>query len=88
MTSLAVATAMAPRWCHSRGFGLRTAGPVFIFAFQAGTPVSEGHQVNKAGVAFFSHWNFIDTGKKSENDTKKNPNPGKKKYADGKSEGR
>ena len=32
----------------SHGFGLRTAGPVFIF--QADTPVSEGHQVNKVVV--------------------------------------
>ena len=41
--------AMAPRWRHGRGFGIRTAGPVFTF--QGDTLLSEGHQNNKAVVA-------------------------------------
>ena len=48
VTSLAVTAIASQRWRHGRGFGLRTAGPVFTF--QADTPVSEGHQVNKDKV--------------------------------------
>ena len=48
VTSLAVTAMAPPRWRHGCGFGLKTAGPVFTF--QADTPVTEGHQVNKGKV--------------------------------------